>query len=146
MKSIGKKEKAAMIVIVVAIILIALLFVGLNPLQDGQKEIERVITKDEEPEEEGPTLTLVPSLKQVYVSKGYIVDYRGEAGIDLPEDYFLPRKVIIYDQSNTNQVYIVLLNASLTADKIRNVVLSEEMTIEDLEPIVTRVDIIDTRI
>lgn len=145
MKNIGKKEKAAMVIIVVAIILVALLFVGLNPFQAGQKEIERFTAKEEDPGE-GPTLTLVPSLKQIYVSEGYIVDYRGEAGIDLPDDYFLPRKVIIYDQSNTNEVYIVLLNASLPADKTRAVFLSEEMTIEDLEPIVTRVNIIDRRI
>ena len=134
-----------MVIIVVAIILVALLFVGLNPFQAGQKEIERFTAKEEDLGE-GPTLTLVPSLKQIYVSEGYIVDYRGEAGIDLPDDYFLPRKVIIYDQSNTNEVYIVLLNASLPADKTRAVFLSEEMTIEDLEPIVTRVNIIDRRI
>jgi hypothetical protein len=145
MKTIGKKEKAAMIIIVAAVIIITLVVVGFNPFQAGQKEIERITAKEEEVAE-GPTLTLVPSLKQIYVSEGYIVDYRGEAGIDLPDDYFLPRKVIIYDQSNTNEVYIVLLNASLPADKTRAIFLSEEMTIEDLEPIVTRVDIIDRKI
>ena len=92
-------------------------------------------------EEKGPTLTLIPSLRGVGVSEGYAIsEISGDADVELPEGYWLPALVRIYNNPEATKRYIVIIgNSTLPADKTRYLSLSEEIKIVDLQEGVTKI-------
>lgn len=83
---------------------------------------------------EGPDVTIEPGASAIKVSSGYGLSFNSDpAAVDLPADYHLPARVMIYRIDNPGHQYILLIGpTSLECDEVRTASLSEEIVVKDL--------------